>query len=168
MCITCTEEEMCRIYATTRAMGKRQAKQKSEEHKGPKKDKETEGKEHEEKGKEEKFKLQDKRKILQILRENETYKAMRKRAKKNLFDPQHDYSLAGVGFNKEACEWATSMSLRTNRMLAVGRYVVLFTQLAKGESITLEEARMEMWRKMILSSQKDPARHEVTAGEGKP
>ena len=30
MCITCTEEEMCGIYATTRAMEKRQAKQNDE------------------------------------------------------------------------------------------------------------------------------------------
>ena len=36
MCITCTEEEMCGIYATTRAMGKRQAKQEVEEQKGQK------------------------------------------------------------------------------------------------------------------------------------
>ena len=55
----------------------------------------------------------------------------------------------------EKCEWARSASLRTGRMLAIGRYVVLFTQLAKGKSITLEEARMEMWRKMILMSQEE-------------
>ena len=36
MCITCTEEEMCGIYATTRAMEKRQAKQDVEKHKDSK------------------------------------------------------------------------------------------------------------------------------------
>ena len=80
---------------------------------------------------------------------------MRKRTRKNLFDVQHPYKLTGTGFDKKECEWAISMSLRTNRMLAVGRYVVMFTRLAKGETITLEEARMEMWRKMIIGSQKE-------------
>ena len=155
MCITCKEEEMCGIYATTRAMAKRQTEAKVEEYKVPKIEEVSKGQECQEKREDGKFKLQNKRRVLEILRENETYKAMRKRAKKNLFDPHRDYSLDNTGFTKEGCEWATKMSLRTNRMLAVGRYVVLFTQLAKGESITLEEARIEMWRKMILSSQEE-------------
>ena len=29
----------------------------------------------------------------------------------------------------------------------------MFAELAKGERMTLEESRMEMWRKMIISSQ---------------
>merc|ERR1711942_182418 len=69
------------------------------------------------------FKLQNKRRVFEILRENETYKAMRKRAKKNLFDPHRAYGLDSTGFTKEGCEWATKMSLRTSRMLAIGRYV---------------------------------------------
>ena len=49
----------------------------------------------------------------------------------------------------------TNESLRTSRMLAIGRYVVKFAGIAKGKAMTLEESRMEMWRKMILGSQKE-------------
>ena len=40
-------------------------------------------------------------------------------------------------------------------MLSIGRYVVKFAGLAKGEKTTLEESRMEMGRKMIIGSQKE-------------
>ena len=85
---------------------------------------------------------------MNILRENETYKAIKKRTRKNLFDPRYEYKLGEEGFDREHDKWATSGTLRTNRMLAIGRYVVKFAGLAKGKTMTLEEARMEMWRKM--------------------
>ena len=43
----------------------------------------------------------NKKQILNILRENETYKAMKKRTRKNLFDPLYVYKLAEEGFNRE-------------------------------------------------------------------
>ena len=43
----------------------------------------------------------NKKQILNILRENETYKAMKKRTRMNLFDPLYVYKLAEEGFNRE-------------------------------------------------------------------
>ena len=43
MCITCKEEEMCGVYATTRAMAKRQTEAKVEEYKVPKIEELTKG-----------------------------------------------------------------------------------------------------------------------------
>ena len=104
---------------------------------------------------EQKFKLGNKKQVLNILRENETYKAMKRRTRKNLFDPHYTYKLSEEGFDRDTSKWATSMSLRTSRMLSIGRYVVKFAGLAKGETMTLEESRMEMWRKMVIGSQKE-------------
>ena len=42
-------------------------------------------------------------------------------------------------------------------MLAIGRYVVKCVGMAKGKTLSLEAARMEMWRKMVISSQKEKA-----------
>ena len=119
MCITCNDEDTCGIYATTRAMGKKRAQENSSKDKQPNTGEEAgmtkaqaAPKEEEKK---ENFKLSSKRQVLEILRENETYKAMKRRTRKNLFDPCYTYKLLGVGFDKENGKWATSMSLRTNR-----------------------------------------------------
>ena len=45
---------------------------------------------------------------------------------------------------KEGTKGATSETLRTTRMLAVGRYVVKWIGSQKNKKMTLEEARMEM------------------------
>ena len=95
------------------------------------------------------------------MRENETYKAMRKRTKKNLFDPTYEYKLSNEIMQKEGMKWASSQTLRTTRMLAVGRYVVKWIGSKKDKKMTLEEARMEMWRKMIMCSQADKAGEDL-------
>ena len=68
--------------------------------------------------------------------------------------PTYEYKLTDEIMQKEGMKWATSQTLRTTRMLAVGRYVVKWIGSKK---MTLEEARMEMWRKMIMCSQADKA-----------
>ena len=62
-------------------------------------------------------------------------------------------------------KWATSETLRTTRMLAVGRYVIKWIGALEGKSMCLEDARIEMWRKMILSSQIEKAGEELQSGE---
>ena len=79
----------------------------------------------------------NKKQILNILRENETYKAMKRRTRKSLFDPHYTYKLSEEGFDRDTSKWVTSMSLRTSRMLSIGRYVVKLAGLAKGETMTL-------------------------------
>ena len=58
-------------------------------------------------------------------------------------------------------KWATSETLRTTRMLAVGRYLIKWIGALEGKSMCLEDARIEMWRKMILSSQIEKAGEEL-------
>ena len=154
ICITCNEKEICGIYATTRAMEKKRhlatankdEQQKVDQIESGRNDQQGTVDSKEEKGK---FMIGNKKQILNILRENETYKATKKRTRKNLFDPRYVYKLADEGFNREHDKWATCRSLRTSRIHAIGRYVVKFAGIAKGKTMTLEESRMEMWRKMI-------------------
>ena len=56
------------------------------------------------------FMVKNKRQILNILRENETYKAMKKRTRKNLFDPRYEYKLGEEGFNREHDKWGDQMN----------------------------------------------------------
>ena len=160
MCITCEEKEICGIYATTRDMEKKRQlsindkRAESEDDKEETQEKDPQGTE-DPKEDQKKFETGSKKQIWNILRENETYKAMKKRTKKNLFDPKYEYKLGEDGLNKEHLKWATSETLRTTRMLAIGRYVVKCVGIAKGKAMSLEEARMEMWRKMVISSQKE-------------
>ena len=80
MCITCNEKETCRIYATTRAMEKKklltatdQRKQQTPDKIGDKACSQQGAADPKEE--EEKFKLGNKKQVLYILRENETYSA---------------------------------------------------------------------------------------------
>ena len=69
---------------------------------------------------------------------------MKKRTKKNLFDlTLYEYKLNSEVMHKESMKWATSETLRTIRMLAVGRYMVKWIELQINKKMTLEEARME-------------------------
>ena len=141
----------------TRAMAKKEeAGKKAEADKKGLETKSLEGSRSVEKTKPE-LTGEDRRQIWKFLRENETYKAMRKRTKKNLFDPTYEYKLSNEIMQKEGMKWASSQTLRTTRMLAVGRYVVKWIGSKKDKKMTLEEARMEMWRKMIMCSQADKA-----------
>ena len=84
MCITCNEKETCRIYATTRAMEKKKLQTDNEQGKQQTSDKmEDEAPGHQgaadPKEEEEKFRLGNKKQVLNILRENETYKAMKRK-----------------------------------------------------------------------------------------
>ena len=98
--------------------------------------------------------------LWKILRENETYKAMKKRTKNNIFQGSHEYKLNDEGLNREDMKWATTETLRTTRMLALGRFVIKWIGALEGKKMSLEEARMEMWRKMIISSQMEKAGDE--------
>ena len=102
MCVTCDEKEMCGVYATTRAIErKKKLDTKELEVKELEKDKTT---------KEIKAQLtsDDRKQVWNIMRENETYKAMKKRTKRNLFDQRYDYNLNSEAINKESMKWATT------------------------------------------------------------
>ena len=139
MCMTCEEKEMCGFYATTRAMEKEKERKRDSEQELTKNGTEAG-----------KYTVGDRKQVWKILRENETYRAMRKRIKKNLFDGSHEYKLTDEGLNKEDMKWATSETLRTTRMLAIGRYIIKWIGTLKGWNMSLENARIEMWRKMII------------------
>ena len=82
MCITCGKKEMCGIYATKRALAKKEEGQEEIEDKESTELKSTENNNLGENSKTE-LMGEDKKQVWRILRENETYKAIKKRTRRN-------------------------------------------------------------------------------------
>ena len=59
----------------------------------------------------------NKKQVLNILRENETYKAMKRSTRKNLFDPHYTYKLSEEGFDRDTSKWAKDQQNAFNRKI---------------------------------------------------
>ena len=85
-----------------------------------------------------------------IVRENAHYRAQRESTEKNLFEDDRDYILSDNPMDLNVV--FGNRTLRVDNMISVGRYIAKWQAQRKRET-TLEDGRIEIWRKMLITSQ---------------
>ena len=84
-----------------------------------------------------------------IVRENAHYRAQRKSTERNLFEEDREYILSDKSMDLTIV--LDNRTLQVDNMIAVGRYIAKWQAQRKRET-TLEDGRVEIWRKMLITS----------------